>query len=262
MQGSRDAAAVNAGAFGGSRQGVVQGMAEQDLMDNLGRIQAGGSQAAFENAQSQFGADRAAGLEVDRARADEMGRVDAGRFDVDRARADDLGRVQDGRFDVDRARADDLGRVQDGQFDVNRAAADERGRVEAGRSGENQFGAGQGLAGLSAGSELAAGLVDIGSRERQNDMDNAQLIEGIGLAERDEEQRQMDLDYQNYTDERDFMKNQVGGMTNILNGQPIAPTGSMTGTSSSVGTTPGPSTFQQIAGAGLPGIGIYNGGMG
>ena len=59
-QARRDAQAVQAGAFGGSRQAVQQALAGEDLQRRLGEIQAVGQQQAFENAQQQFERDRAA----------------------------------------------------------------------------------------------------------------------------------------------------------------------------------------------------------
>ena len=199
MQGGRDAAAVNAGAFGGSRQGVVQGMAEEDLMRNLGDIQAQGSQDAFVNAQGMFQGDRAA------------------------------------------------------QLDTARAMAGEQARTQTGRAAENQFGAGQGLAALQTGAQLAGGLTDLGQLERQGQIQNAQLMSGVGGDMTAEQQALNDQQYADYVEQRDFTKNQVGGMTNILNAQPIAPTG----TSNTVGTAPGPSVLQQIAGAGIGAAGLY-----
>ena len=53
-QARRDAQAVQAGAFGGSRQAVQQALAGEDLQRRLGEIQAVGQQQAFEQAQQQF----------------------------------------------------------------------------------------------------------------------------------------------------------------------------------------------------------------
>jgi hypothetical protein len=78
LRGGRNARAVAAGAFGGSRQGVQEGMAEQALMDQLGGIDATGRQAAFDAASRQFGADRAAQMETAQAQAGELGRVQTG----------------------------------------------------------------------------------------------------------------------------------------------------------------------------------------
>lgn len=75
MQAGRDASAVQAGAFGGSRQGVQQGIAEEALGRQLGDIQATGSQRAFEQAQMQFERDRDASMRTDLQRADEAARV-------------------------------------------------------------------------------------------------------------------------------------------------------------------------------------------
>ena len=66
---------VQAGAFGGSRQGVVQGMAEEGLMGQLGQIQAKGLQDAYGQAQGAFQADRAAQTGDQSARAAEAARV-------------------------------------------------------------------------------------------------------------------------------------------------------------------------------------------
>tara|TARA_R110001599_G_scaffold353315_3_gene591577 strand:- start:252 stop:1385 length:1134 start_codon:yes stop_codon:yes gene_type:complete len=57
-QAGRDADAVSAGAFGGSRRGVVDALAEEGLQRQLGDIQALGQQQAFDQASRQFEADR------------------------------------------------------------------------------------------------------------------------------------------------------------------------------------------------------------
>jgi hypothetical protein len=78
MRGARNTRAVQAGAFGGSRQGVQEGMAEEALGKQLGQIEATGRQAAFEQAAQQFGADREAQFANRQAQAGELGRVETG----------------------------------------------------------------------------------------------------------------------------------------------------------------------------------------
>lgn len=58
----RGAQAVKAGAFGGSRQGVMDAEAERNLALQMGDIQSKGSQAAFDRAQQQFNAEQQLGL--------------------------------------------------------------------------------------------------------------------------------------------------------------------------------------------------------
>ena len=51
--------AIGRGTFGGGRQALLQAEGERNVQQNLGDIQARGSQAAYENAQKQFLADQA-----------------------------------------------------------------------------------------------------------------------------------------------------------------------------------------------------------
>lgn len=74
-QAGRDAQAVSAGAFGGSRQAVEQGIAGEALSRQLGDIYATGRERAFTQAQEQFERDRAAQMEREQQRAAEAARV-------------------------------------------------------------------------------------------------------------------------------------------------------------------------------------------
>ena len=146
---SRDAAAVQAGAFGGSRQAVQESLAEESLQDRLGSIGASGTQAAFEQSAQQFERDRAAqerqlGMEVGEfgrvqsGLASEQGRVDALRMQEQSQRefrqADEYARS--GNMEaaeaarVQAANTAELARTQAGM-------AGEMGRTQAGRVGEN-----------------------------------------------------------------------------------------------------------------------------
>lgn len=58
------AAAVRAGAKGGTREALVRAEAQRNLQEQLGGIEATGRQAAFQQAQQQFGADRAAAMQA------------------------------------------------------------------------------------------------------------------------------------------------------------------------------------------------------
>ena len=60
------AQAISAGAFGGSRQGVQQGIAQSKYLDRLADIEATGRQKAFDQATSAFQADRAADVDAQR----------------------------------------------------------------------------------------------------------------------------------------------------------------------------------------------------
>ena len=83
-QAGRDAQAVQAGAFGGSRRGVVDALAQEDLMRTQGEIQAQGLQNSFDSAADLFGRDRAANMGREAEMAAEQGRVQSGTLDYGR----------------------------------------------------------------------------------------------------------------------------------------------------------------------------------
>ncbi len=78
MRGDRNTRAAQAGAFGGSRQAVQEGLAEENLAKQMQGIDVAGRQAAFEQAARQFGDDRAARLAYGQSQAGERERVQAG----------------------------------------------------------------------------------------------------------------------------------------------------------------------------------------
>jgi len=63
MGAARNAQAVNAGAFGGSRAAVADYLAQEGLQDQLADIDATGREAAFRDARSGFDADRQMGMQ-------------------------------------------------------------------------------------------------------------------------------------------------------------------------------------------------------
>ena len=203
LQGARDARAVQAGAFGGSRQAVQQGLAEEQLLGQLADIQAKGSQSAFDAAAKQFGADRAAQMTAEQRRAAELG------------------------------------------------------RVQTGQEASDQFGAGQGLAALRAGAGMGTELTRLGEIERQTQIQNEQLREGVGQDIQAGDQAQLDLDYANFLEQQGYTREQIGNMTGILSGMPIAATGSTSGTSTTTTPRQQPGAAQQAVGAGLTGLSLY-----
>ena len=214
----RSARAVQAGAFGGSRQAVQEALAEESLSRQLGDIQARGTQSAFEQAAQQFGLDRAARMESDARRAAEMARVQTGQAGeqarVDQARYTELAsreqaqaaefaragdqeaaeraRVQASKYQdlarIEAGRAAEMGRVQAAEAAENarmdQIMQQEAARVQAAREQSRQFGAGQGLAAYGAVGSGASNLAGLGAGlsglgERQRAAD----IQGAQLLE-------------------------------------------------------------------------------
>jgi len=270
-QAGRDASAVTAGAFGGSRQAVAQGMAEQNLQQRLGDIQQIGSQAAFDRAMKAFESDRAAQMGVDKSRAAELARVqgigigELGRTEAgaaseaarrQAAEAAEQARVQ-GLDAAEAARiqageAGELARTQG--IDVSEAArvqgadAAEQARIQAALEAQRYGTAGLYDQYMGAG----AGLVGLGERARGADIQDAQLLERIGGDIRAEDQARLDLDYQDFLRQQDYPMRQYERYAGILRGVPVTPDTYTT-------TYQAYNPIQAALGTGLSALGLYRG---
>ena len=101
----------------------------------------------------------------------------------------------------------------------------------------------KGIAGLAgAGQELAANQLG--------------MLGQIGGQQQGINQAGLDLMYQDYQNQLQFPYQQIGFLSNILQGTPMGQTTTMTG------QTPTPSMGQQLAGLGITGLGIYGAGGG
>jgi len=251
-QAGRDAAAVQAGAFGGSRQAVGDYLAQEGLARQMGDIQATGQQQAFQQAATQFGADRAAQMAVEQQRAAELARVQAGR-------AGELGRVQTGEVGetarVQAARAAEQARVQQAieqsrQFGSGQALAAEQAAIRAaGQMGT--MGQGIGALGMNVGS-LGQSLAGLGQQQRAADIQGAQLLETVGRDIRAEDQARLDMSYEDFARQRDYPIQQYERMAGILRGVPVTPN---VEEQRMVSYNP----LQQALGAGISGLGLYKG---
>lgn len=251
-QAGRDASAVQAGAFGGSRQAVGDYLAQEGLARQMGDIQATGQQQAFQQAATQFGADRAAQMDMERLRGAELARVQAGR-------AGELGRVQTGEVGetarVQAASAAEQARVQQAieqsrQFGAGQALAAEQGAIgAAGQMGT--MGQGIGALGMNVGS-LGQSLVGLGEKQRAADIQGAQLLETIGRDIRAEDQARLDMSYEDFARQRDYPMQQYEKMAGILRGVPVTPN---VEEQRMVNYNP----LQQALGAGISGLGLYKG---
>ena len=108
------------------------------------------------------------------------------------------------------------------------------------------------LQALGFSSEQAQQLVNAGSMERAAEIQNAQLLESIGKSQRGLEQEGLDIDYQDFLRQQAFPEQQLQFMSSILRGVPVQPSVTQTAYAPF-------NPMQQLAGAGLAGIGLYRG---
>lgn len=264
MQAGRDAQAVQAGAFGGSRQAVQQGMAEEALGRQLGDIQATGSQRAFEQAQMQFERDRAAGMTTEQRRAEEAARVQGIGIGEDarvqQARAAELARTQgigvEEAARVQAAQAQELARTQgigvDEASRVQAAQAAEQARVQGATADEAMRQREFQLQTMGFSADMAREVANLGERARAGDIQAAQLLEAQGLGQMARDQAGLDVAYQDFLRQQQFPSQQLGTYSNILRGLPVGDAGTQT-------TTQPYNPMQQALGAGISAVGLYKG---
>jgi hypothetical protein len=181
---SRETQAIKAGAFGGYRSAIQEGVAQRGLGERLSDIEAAGRQKAFESAQAQFERDRAASMQA-------------------------------------------------------------QGTTEAQRLAAAQYGlAGAGL-GLQAGQQFG----QLGALRQGLTMQQAEALQKQGGVQQQQEQRELDLAYQDFLNQRDFDKQQINFMSNILRGVPVQPT-------TVQNTYANPNPLAQFGGLGIAGLGL------
>ena len=124
---------------------------------------------------------------------------------------------------------------------------DAAGREAAFRDARAGFDADRQL-GMQGLSQLAS----MGGARRAGDIQGAQLLEGIGKQQLAEQQAGLDIGYQDFLNQQNFNKDQLGFYSNIIQGIPIQP-------NKSVANYQTYNPMQQALGAGIAGLGLYRG---
>jgi hypothetical protein len=249
--GQRAANAVQSGAFGGSRQGVVEATAQKDLMSQMAEIDATSRQKAYEDAQGAFESDRAAQEQFQQNKYNEQ-------YKREMAQAEEFARAGDQvaaeRARVQAAQTAELARVQAGAAgEASRVQAGEAGeesRVQAAQADENMRQRQFMLEGLGMSSDMASQIAALGGQSRSADIEAAQLMEAIGLRQQGDVQKGLDLAYQDFINQRDYGKNQLADYVNIVYGNPLG------GGDFGATTSPGPNPYAQALGGGISALGL------
>ena len=111
-------------------------------------------------------------------------------------------------------------------------------------------------AGDKLGLAGAQVLGDIGQDIQKDALSRIGALSDIGQRQRAFEQASLDMGYQDFINQRDYTRNQLAGLAGLLYGAPIQPNV----VRSTYEQQPG--LFQQMAGAGLAGAGLYKNYMG
>lgn len=228
---AQNLAAARQGTYGGSRQALASLEKERNLGQRLSDIQATGSQAAFDAAQRMFEAEQGRGLQAG-------------------LQTQRLGQEAGAQNLAARLGVQQLGSQQNLESQrLNQLAS-----LEGQRMGEQsrQFAGTLGLQNRQAAGQLANTLGQLGTAEQQQALNLAKAQETFGGLGRADEQAKMDIDYQDYLEQKRYPYAQLGFMSDILRG-----TSGLAGSGSKAIYETPPSVAEQIAKSGLSLLSLY-----
>jgi hypothetical protein len=259
IQGTQQQAqAVGAGAFGGSRDAIMRAERERNLGQQMGDIQATGSQAAFQQAQQQFNAEQQARLQAQQANQ-QAGLTVGGQNLGARLGVQQLGAGQNLQSQLANQQAFQQAQnaaEQSRQFGAGQGLQAAGLGAQYGQAtqqlGEQsrQYGAGLGMQGLQTALQGAGQLGQLGSQQFQQGMDINKLQSAYGGQMQQQAQRPLDMAYQDFLNQQNYPYKQLGFMSDMIRGLPLGQQ-----STSSIYEAPG-STMGQLAGLGLGAYGI------
>ena len=191
------AKAVGAGAYGGSRQALVEAERQRNLGTQLGDIQARGLQTAYEQATQQFNQDAARRLQAQQL--NQQAGLTVGQQNLNAL----LGVQQ-------------LGAQQGLQAQQlnQQAALDAQRMAEQSR----QYGAGYGMQGLQTALQGAQQLGALGAQQFGQQKDITGLQAQYGAQQQQLEQARLNQGYADYQAAQEYPYKQLGFMSDILRG--------------------------------------------
>jgi hypothetical protein len=219
----RNTAAEQAGAFGGSRQAVMEGMAGRDLGNRLSDLQAQGLQSAYTNAQQQFGQDRSATMAAQIQNAQNA--------------------LQGGNMMTS------AGNLYGTSGQLQASAGQLQGQAGALTNAAGQLTDDSGRLITDSGRATAA----LSAQQQQQQMQHAQGLQQIGAAQQQQQQAGLDMGYTDFLNQRDYPRQQLNFYSGILRGVPVQP---------QMDTTtyqPAPNPMNQLLGLGVSAAGAYMG---
>jgi len=191
------AKAAGAGAFGGTRQALVAAEGQRNLQNQLGGIQAAGSQNAYLNAQQQFNADQARRMQAQTSNQGAYGQMQG------------LGMQQN---------------LSANQQAMQNAAQRAQYGLAGQQAGEasRQFGANYGLQNRQQALAAAGQLGALGQQQygQQMGINQAQQLAGAQIQAQD--QQGLSNRYQDFLNKQNYPYKQLGFMSDILRGTPTS----------------------------------------
>jgi hypothetical protein len=262
---AQKAQAVGKGAFGGSRQAIVEAEGRRSLGNQLAGIQATGTQKAFEDAQrqQQFGAQLGlqglqtgyGGLGLGMQGAETGLRGLGTAMQGQQAGLQGLGQagslygqgIQGAQAGLQGVGAQQAA----GQLGLQGTAQGMQGAGYGLQGVQAATGAGQlGLQGLGQATQAATALGQLGQTQFGQEQAISAEQQKVGAIQQAQAQQGLDLAYQDFLKQRNYPYQQLAFQSDMLRGLPLSQA------SQSMYTAP-PSMGSQLGGLGMSALGIY-----
>jgi hypothetical protein len=191
----RGSEAVRAGAFGGSRQAILEAEAQRNLSQQMGDIQARGSQAAFEQAAQQFQTDEGRNLAMQQANV----------------------------------QAQLQAALANQQTGLSAALANQAKNLEAQqlREQSRQFGADLGLRGMQTALQGSGQLGQLAGTQFGQAKDIVGMQATAGAERQAQKQRKLTQDYEDFLAQKRYPYEQAQFASSMLRGMPMSGTESI-----------------------------------
>lgn len=243
---------AQAGAYGGSRQAIMEAERQRNLGTQLEDITTKGLQSAYDRAlQQRF---QEAGLGLEAQRAGEASR----QFGAQQGM---LGAQLGAQYGLSAQQAAEQSRQfgatqgmtaaeQAARFGLTAQQANQQAALDAARQAEQsrQFGANLGLQGLQQQLGAAQTLGSLGTAQQQAGIAGLQAQLGAGETQRQIAQSPLDFAYQQFQESMKYPYQQTTYMQSLLQGLPLAARPYDSGQSALMSALQG----------GLAGLGLYN----
>jgi hypothetical protein len=237
---------AKAGAFGGSRQAILQGQNDYNLMAQQADLIGRGYNQAFTQAGQQFTADQARALQaqqvnVDQAKyAAQLGMTDAqlmAQYGMTAAQANEASR----QFAQQQALANaqntaqfgttaQAANIQQAQFGATQAMTTAQQQAQAlqaqqaAQQAAKQFGATYGLQGLQAATTAQQAAANAGAQEAQYGLANLQALSKAGADQQNLDQAALNAQYNEYLRQLKYPAEMLKLQRDVLSGLPATTT--------------------------------------
>ena len=258
-----NAQATQAGAFGGSRQAIMNAEAAKNLASQKGNIQAQGLNAAYLNAQQQYNADQAQRMQA--ALANQGMGFNVGSQNLQsKLGVQQLGAGQNMQAQLANQAVNQQmqqAREQSRQYGYGQQMTAAQQLAQYGLAAQQaaeqsrQYGAGLGMQGLQTALGAAGQMGTLGQNIYGQQVGNINLQNQMGAQQQQEQQAILNQQIQNYATAQQYPMMQLSNMSNLLRGMPMQST-------TVQGYQAQPNAMSQLGGLGLTAASIAGLGKG